>query len=96
MTSTRSRAELWARIGITVQFLALVRTLGEVFRLNYVRGGGLTFADARPYVVGAVIAAVLCWMAVSLYFFRRFRLTIAVAAATVVVLLAYKLYALGT
>jgi hypothetical protein len=87
--------EPWARIGITIQFLALVRTLGEVFRLDYVQGGRLTLAAARPYVVGGLIAAVMCWTAVTLYFFRRFGIAAAVAAATVVVLVAYKLYAIG-
>lgn len=90
-----ARGERWARIGITIQFLALVRTLAEVFRLNHVQGGRLTFAAAQPYVVGGVIAAVLCWIAVTLYFFRRFRIAAAVCAATVVVLLACKLSVIG-
>ncbi|HEX8904891.1 MAG TPA: hypothetical protein VF771_08640 [Longimicrobiaceae bacterium] len=91
----RLSALAWARIGITIQFLALVRTLAEPFRLDHVRRGGLTWPAAQPYVTGAIIAAVLCWLAVALYFFRRFRLAAAVSAATVLILLAYKLYALG-
>ena len=30
--------ERWAQIGITTQFLIVVRTLGEVFRLKHVQG----------------------------------------------------------
>lgn len=30
--------ERWAQIGITTQFLIVVRTLGEIFRLRYVHG----------------------------------------------------------
>lgn len=90
----RSPAGL-ARIGITVQFLALVRTLAEYFRLKHVRLGHFTLSSGEPYVTGALIAAVLCWLAVTLYFFHRYRAATAVAAATVVILLAYKLIVVG-
>ncbi len=91
----RWTAERWARAGITIQFLALVRTLAEVYRLRHVAGGRMEFAQAQPFIAGGLIAAVLCWAAVTLYFFRRFRATVAVAALTVVVLLVYKLAVLG-
>ena len=91
----RSRVELWARIGITIQFLALVRALGEVLRLDWVQGGRLAYAAAEPYVVGGIIAAVMCWAAVTLYFFRRFRVALAVSIASIPVLIAWKLYAIG-
>jgi hypothetical protein len=83
--------ERWAQIGIVVQFLALIRTLGEVFRLRYLRGAALQIADIQPFVVGAAIAAVLSLVAVVLYFGRRYSAVVAVAGLTVVVLLVYKL-----
>ncbi len=85
----------WARIGITIQFLALVRTLAEYFRLKHVRLGHFTLSTGEPYVVGALIAAVLCWVAVSLYFLRRYRSSAAVAGATVLVLLVYRFFVMG-
>lgn len=83
-------AERWAQIGITVQFLALVRTLAEYFRLKHVHGIAFSVAVAEPYVTGALIAAVLAWVSVTLFFFRRFRAATAVSAATVAVLLLYR------
>lgn len=91
----RWTAERWARVAITIQFLALVRTMSEVYRLRWAAGGRLSFEQAQPYVAGGLIAAVFCWTAVTLYFFRHFRMCVAVAAAMVVIMIAYKLHAIG-
>ena len=87
--------ERWAQIGITVQFLIVVRTLSEIFRLRHVHGGIFPAMVAMPYVGGALLAVCFCWTSVILYFLRRFRLSAWIAAATVVVLLAYKITAIG-
>jgi hypothetical protein len=87
--------ERWAQIGITVQFLIIVRTLGEIFRLRYVEVASFSVAAAMPYVGGALIAACFCWTGVTLYFFRRYTLSACIALATVLVLLAYKIVVIG-
>lgn len=87
--------ERWAQIGITTQFLIVVRTLGEFFRLRHVLGAHFSTAVATPFVVGALIAACSCWAGVSLYFFRRYTLSAWIALATVVVLLVYKVPVIG-
>jgi hypothetical protein len=92
--ATRTR-ERWAQVGISIQFLALVRTLGEFFRLEYVRGTEFTVAVGEPLVVGALVAAVSCWISVTLFFFRRHTSTICVSIAAIVALLAYKIEAIG-
>ena len=91
----RLTREQWAKIGITVQFLALVRTLGEYFRLKYTHGAQLSLARVEPFVTGALLSALLCWLAVVLFFFRRYRSAFVVSAATVLVLLIYRFYAIG-
>ena len=53
--------------GITIQVLALVRTLSEVLRLKYVLSPEFTIAAVRPLMVGAMIAAATCWIAVILF-----------------------------
>ena len=75
--------ERWAQIAITVQFLVIVRTLGEFFRLKHVLGANFSTAVAALYVGGALIAACACWAGVTLYFFRRYMLSAWVAVATV-------------
>jgi hypothetical protein len=87
--------ERWAQSGITIQFLIVVRTLGEIFRLRHVLGTEFSAQAAMPYVGGALIAACLCWAGVTLYFFRRFVVCAAVAAATVAILIAYKVAVIG-
>ncbi len=87
--------ERWAQIGITTQFLIVVRTLGEFFRLRHVLGTSLPVAVAAPYIGGALIAAISCWAAVTLYFFRRYTLSAWIALATVVILFLYKIVVIG-
>jgi hypothetical protein len=87
--------ERWAQIGITTQFLIVVRTLGEVFRLKHVHGTNFSAAAAMPYVGGALIAACFCWAGVALYFFRRYTLASWIALATVIILLVHKIAVIG-
>ena len=87
--------ERWAQVGITIQFLALVRTLGEILRLKYVLGDRFTIAVADPYIVGAMIAALFCWAAVVLFFLRRYTAVIFVSLGAVIALFAYKVFAIG-
>jgi hypothetical protein len=87
--------ERWAQIGITTQFLIIVRTLGEIFRLKHVHGAEFSAAVAMPYVGGALIAGCCCWITVTLYFFRRYTLSASVALATIVILLLYKVVVIG-
>src|SRR5208282_3166708 len=83
--------ERWAQIGITVQLLIVVRTLGEFFRLRHVLGTNFSAAVAAPYIGGALIAACFCWAGVTLYLFRRYTLSAWIALAAIVILLVYKI-----
>lgn len=87
--------ERWAQIGITTEFLIIVRTLGEFFRLRHALGTNFSTAVVAPYIGGALIAACSCWIAVTLYFFRRYSLSAGIAFATVPVLFVYKIAAMG-
>ena len=74
-----------------MQFLALVRSLAEVFRLRHVQGPALDVATAVPYVGGALLAAVLTWIAVLCYFAGRDRAAVGVAGLTILALLGVKI-----
>ena len=87
--------ERWAQVAITTEFLIVVRTLSELFRLRHVHGTNFSTAAAALYVGGALIAACSCWMAVSFYFFRRYTLSAWIALATVPILVVYKIAAIG-
>ncbi len=87
--------ERWAQIGITIQFLIVVRTLGEMFRLRHIHGAELSGAVAMRFVGGALVAVCFCWAAVSLYIFRRYTLSAWIAPVAVVILLVYKIAVIG-
>jgi hypothetical protein len=94
-TIFRVTKEQWAKIGITIEFLILVRTLGEFFRLRHVSGTHFSTTVAALYVGGALIAACSCWAGVTFYFFRRFTVSAWITLATVLILLVYKIVVIG-
>jgi hypothetical protein len=80
-----------AQIGICEQFLALVRTLAEFFRLQLVQGATLHVATVAPYVGAGLLAALLTWASVLCYFAGRDRAAIGVAGVTILVLVIVKI-----
>jgi hypothetical protein len=94
-TIFRVTKERWAQIGITIEFLIVVRTLGESFRLRHFQGANFSTATAALYVGGALIAACSCWVGVTLYFFRRYALSAWITLVTIPVLLLYKVAVIG-
>jgi hypothetical protein len=44
--------ERWAQLAITTQFLIVIRTLGEFFRLKYVLGASFS-TEPLPHISGA-------------------------------------------
>jgi hypothetical protein len=92
MTSSRER---WAMLGISAQFLALIRVLAQYFWLRHTLDGHFTPLAYRPFIFGALIDAVLCFVAVLLFFWKRYTCALIVSVTTIVVLLAYKIRALG-
>ena len=87
--------ERWAQIGISIEFLVILRTLGEFFRLRYVHAPNYSIATAALYIGGALIAVCSCCTGVILYFFRRYTLSACITLATIPVLLAYKIFVIG-
>ncbi len=87
--------ERWAQIGITVEFVIVVRTLGEFFRLRHAQGANFSTAVAALYVGGALIAVCSCWARVILYFFRRYVFAAWITLAIIPVLLVYKIVMIG-
>ena len=87
--------ERWAQIGITTQFLIVVRALGEIFRLRHFHSATFSTEVVMPYVCGALVAACFCWLGVTLYFFQRYVLSAWIALASIAILLAYKVAVIG-
>jgi hypothetical protein len=84
-----------AQVSVGVLLLMIVRSLGEYFRLQWLHGDALVIGQVTPYVAGALLAAVALALTVSCYFAGFYRVSIAIAAATVVLLFLYKVTVLG-
>jgi hypothetical protein len=82
----RTRLQLWARIGIGIQFAALIRCLGEFFRLKYFVVEKFSIAHVEPFMIGALVTAVLALAGILFYFAQKFLLTAITAAVNVVIL----------
>jgi len=95
VTILRVTKEHWTQIGNTTEFLIVVRTLGEFFRLSHVHGTNFSTAVAALYVGGASVAVCSSWAGVTFYFFRRYGLSDSITLATVPVLLVYKTAVIG-
>jgi hypothetical protein len=86
---------LLAKAGAGVLLLIVIRTLGEVFRLEYASGDALTLAQVRPFIVGALAAAVALAIALIAIQLARPRLAFAVAISAVLLLFMYKVLWVG-
>jgi hypothetical protein len=82
----RNRAQLWARIGLGIQFAALIRCLGEYFRLKYFVPEKFSIIHVEPFMIGALVTAILALFGILFYFAQKFLLTAIIAAVNVVIL----------
>lgn len=81
-----NRARLWARIGLGVQFAALIRCLGEYFRLKYFVAEKFSIIHVEPFMIGALVTAVLALVAILFYFAEKFWFTAITAAVNAMIL----------
>ena len=95
MRAKRLSPSLLAKIGAGVLILIVIRSLGEVFRLEYLRGEALTIAEIRPFIAGALGAAAALAIALVGKWTERPRLSATVALCAVVLLFLYKVFAIG-
>ena len=91
MTLHRWSIKRTAAIGITAQFLALIRTLSEAFRIKYFDPDRYTLTALEPFVGAALFTTVLVAVAVAAFALGRYRIALTIAAVNIGALLVYKL-----
>ncbi len=79
-----------ARIGICVQFAALIRCLAEFYRLKHILGPLFTIARIEPFILGSSVTALFAIAAVLSYLGGKYVAAAAIAAGNVVILLVLK------
>ncbi len=77
------------------QLAIMIRTIAEFYRLRYYYGSEQALLRYEPYIGGLLIDALLCLTAVALLFWKKPRAAALTAAATIIVLLIYKVVAIG-
>jgi len=92
---SRISAERLSQIGVGVLLLIIIRSLSEVFRLQYAHGDALTIAQVTPYVGSALFTAIVLAAALVCHALGRYRIVMGGVVATVLVLLVYKIVVIG-
>jgi len=84
-----------SQIAMGVLLLIVIRSLAEVFRLQYVHGDALTIAQVTPFVGSALFTSIVLAAALVCHAWGRYRIVIGVVIATVLLLLVYKIAIIG-
>ena len=92
---SRLSIQRWVQLGIMLEFLVLVRTLAEYFRLRYRLGPTVGLAAFAPFVPPLLAGTIATWVTVLSYFAGRYRIALALWLATLLSLLVYKVAAIG-
>lgn len=82
--------ERLAQVGIGILFIAILRTVGEYYRLRWSLGAEAGLKAFEPFIPGLLLAIVGTMVAVALYFAARFRLVVWAAGIVVAGLILYK------
>jgi hypothetical protein len=77
-------------IAIVIIFLALIRCVGEPFRLQYYSAKALTFVDIKPFLIGSLVTSLALLIMTILSFFEKYKIINATCILTIVVLLIIK------
>lgn len=79
-----------SRIAIVIIFLALIRTIAEFFRLEYILGDALTTQQVKPFIIGALAASISCLLMTILSFYLKHKIIIIVSVLTIIALVLIK------
>ncbi len=81
-----NRSRTIAQISIVIQFAALIRCLGEYLRLKYLVADKFSIVHIEPFIIGALVTAILALVGILFYFAEKYRLTTITATLNVVIL----------
>ena len=80
------RSRKMAQIGIVIQFAALIRCLGEYFRLKYFVVEKFSVIHIEPFIIGAVVTAILALAGTLFYFAEKYRQTAVTSTINIAIL----------
>jgi hypothetical protein len=80
-----------SRVAFVIVFLALIRTISECFRLNYLAKESVTFGVLKPYLIGALVCSMACFAMAIFSFYAKSKAIIIIAAFTIIILVGIKI-----
>ena len=90
---TRFSLTLVAKLLAAILNIIVIRALVEVFRLEYIHiDPAVTYTDVRPFIIGALAAAIALAISLLAIQFDRPRGAVVIAALTVIGLFVYRVY----
>ncbi|HLP10602.1 MAG TPA: hypothetical protein VK177_01655 [Flavobacteriales bacterium] len=79
-----------AGIAQVIVILAMVRCIGECFRLNYTNEISPGFSELKPFLIGAMACGISVMVMLTLSFFNQRKSILAAAVLTIAVLVYIK------
>jgi hypothetical protein len=79
-----------ARVAIVIVLLALIRSIAEFFRLEYIHNSTLTVEQIKPFIVGSIVAAVGCLIMTIFSFYSKNKIVIVIFLLTIASMLFVK------
>lgn len=88
----RFSINLLAKLLAVLLLIIVIRTLGEVFRLEYLRGDAIAYGDVRPFIISALAAALSLAVVLLAIWAARPGVAVTLACITVAGLFVYRVY----
>ena len=79
-----------SKIATITIFLALIRCISEPFRLQHYAAYTLTLEEIKPFLSGAMVAAIALLVMTILFYYSKYKYIVAICILTVIVLLLIK------
>ena len=79
-----------SKITTIIIFMALIRCICEPFRLQYYSTSNLTYSDIKPFLLGALVAALGLLTMTVLSYFGKHKIIVATCVLTIIILLILK------
>ena len=79
-----------ARVSTIIIFLALIRTISEIFRLHYYSQSTLTYEKIKPFIVGILISSIALLIITIFSYYRKHKAIIITTVFTIITLLIIK------
>ena len=79
-----------SKVTTIIIFLALIRCLVEPFRLAYYASAAISFAIIKPFLLGALIAAVALLAMTILSYFQKYKIINGICVLAIILLFIVK------